>query len=355
MLSMHMNKRPLVYVLTSAALFGISPPLAKVLLKNIHPLALAGLLYLGAFAGLSLYSIFRKLLSSDMSKATSLRKKDLPWLFGAIISGGIIAPICLMTGLTRISGFTASLLLNLEGIFTAMIAVIIFKENAGKKVWLALLCMTCTGIFLAWDSTQSKFNIVGPLLITLAMIGWGIDNNLTRNISTRNPVQVTIIKGLIAGSISIALSYASGSFIEFDMTIVYALLLGSLSYGLSLVFFIKALEGLGSFRTGMFFSLAPFIGALASLTLLREWIGWVMFPAIILTIVGVWLMAREEHEHFHLHEEKFHAHSHRHDDDHHLHEHAEEEVREPHIHQHHHPEHAHVHAHWPDSHHRHEH
>jgi drug/metabolite transporter (DMT)-like permease len=186
------------------------------------------------------------------------------------------------------------------------------------------------------------------------MIGWGIDNNLTRNISTRNPIQVTSIKGLISGTVSIALLYALGSHITFDATIIYALLLGSLSYGMSLVFFIKALEGLGSFRTGIFFSLAPFIGALVSLVLLREWVGWVMFPAILLTITGFWLMSTEEHEHEHAHEEKTHTHLHRHDDDHHSHEHRGA-VREPHIHEHYHPEYVHAHTHWPDSHHRHEH
>ncbi|MBP7526346.1 MAG: DMT family transporter [Syntrophorhabdaceae bacterium] len=349
-----MNKRPLLYIVISATLFGLSPPLAKILIKDIHPLAMAGLLYLGAFCGLAMYSIFKTILTSDKATDNNLKRKDLPWLFGAILSGGIFAPICLMFGLSKISGFTTSLLLNLEGVFTALIAVIAFKENAGKKVWLALACMTCAGVFLAWDSTQSRFNLIGPFLITLAMLGWGIDNNLTRNISMRNPVQVTIVKGFISGIVSIILSYAVGSHIKFNMTTVYALMLGSLSYGLSLVFFIKALEGLGSFRTGVFFSLAPFIGAFISLVVLREWIGWVIFPAVILTAIGFWLMSTEEHEHLHHHKEEAHAHSHKHDDNHHFHEH-DTIIQEPHVHRHYHPERKHIHSHWPDSHHRHEH
>jgi len=335
-------------------LFGISPPVAKLLVKNIPPVALAGFLYLGAFIGLSLYSIIRKIVSSDSVSGINLKRGDLAWLFGAILSGGIAAPICLMFGLSQISGFTTSLLLNLEGIFTAIIAIIFFKESAGKRLWLALICMTAAGVFLTWDSSQGKFNLLGPGLVILSMICWGIDNNLTRNISTRNPLQITRIKGFVSGLVSISLAYALGMDIIWNATVVYALLLGSFSYGISLVFFIKALEGLGSFRTGMFFSLAPFIGAVTSLIVLQEWIGWVMFPAIMLTVGGVWLISTEEHEHLHLHEEEVHTHLHKHNDYHHNHEH-EGIVHEVHIHEHQHPEEYHAHSHWPDTHHRHGH
>jgi drug/metabolite transporter (DMT)-like permease len=349
-----LHKQPLLYVFISAALFGISPPLAKLLVKNISPVALAGLLYLGAFAGLSLYSMIQRIVFTEKIRGANLRSGDFPWLFGAILSGGIMAPICLMLGLSRISGFTTSLLLNLEGVFTAIVAVIFFKENAGKRLWLALICMTAAGVFLTWDSNQGKFNLLGPVLVALSMACWGIDNNLTRNISTRNPIQIAGIKGFVSGLASISLAYMFGMHIEWDLTIVYALLLGSFSYGISLVFFIKALEGLGSFRTGIFFSLAPFIGAATSLILLQEWIGWVMFPAIILTIAGVWLISTEKHLHLHLHQEEIHTHLHHHKDIHHIHEHTDI-VRESHIHEHRHVEENHVHSHWPDTHHRHEH
>jgi len=186
------------------------------------------------------------------------------------------------------------------------------------------------------------------------MICWGIDNNLTRNISTRNPMQITRIKGFVSGLVCVCLAYALVMDSRWDMTVVYALLLGSFSYGISLVFFIKALEGLGSFRTGVFFSLAPFIGAVISLVLLQEWIGWVMFPAIALTVAGVWLISTEKHSHQHFHDREVHAHLHNHGDIHHMHKHAEI-VHEPHIHEHEHFEEYHAHPHWPDTHHRHEH
>jgi len=349
-----MDKQPLIYVLVSAALFGISPPLAKLLVKNIPPVVLAGLLYFGAFAGLSVYSITRRIVSPENASSANLKKGDLPWLFGAVLSGGIIAPICLMFGLKQISGFTTSLLLNLEGIFTAVIAVVFFKEKAGKRLWSALACMTAAGVFLTWDSSQGAFNLLGPLLVTLAMACWGIDNNLTRNISTRNPIQITRIKGLVSGCASISLAYALGTDMKWDVSVFYALLLGSFSYGISLVLFIKALEGLGSFRAGIFFSLAPFIGAVTSLVLLQEWIGWVMFPAMMLTVAGVWLISTEKHLHPHLHREATHTHLHHHNDIHHVHEHLGI-VHEAHVHEHKHREEHHVHPHWPDTHHRHEH
>lgn len=349
-----LGRQPLLYILISAVLFGISPPLAKLLVKDIPPVALAGFLYLGAFAGLSIYSFLMRTALGGNTRAAGLRRGDVPWLLGSVVSGGIIAPICLMFGLSYISGFTTSLLLNLEGVSTALIAVLFFKENAEKRLWLALLCMTLAGVFLTWDPHLGRFNLLGPLPVTLSMVCWGIDNNLTRNISIRDPLQITRIKGLVSGLASLSLAYALGMSIRWDVNIFYALLVGSFSYGISIVFFIKALAGLGSFRTGAFFSLAPFIGALTSLVFLHEWIGWVMFPAVILTVVGVWLISTERHEHLHVHWEHVHTHLHTHDDNHHTHQHTEV-INGAHVHEHRHSPQRHTHTHWPDIHHRHEH
>ena len=254
-----MNRRPLSYIAIAAVLFGASPPLAKLLVKDIPPVALAGFLYLGAFIGLSLYSIVLKTASTTSARKVNLKKEDVPWLFGATLSGGIIAPICLMIGLSRISGFATSLLLNLEGVFTAIIAVIFFRENAGKRLWLALTCMATAGVFLTWDSSQSRFSLLGPLLVTLSMICWGIDNNLTRNISMRNPVQITRIKGVVSGLTSLLLAYILGMDIRWDLSILYALLLGALSYGISLVFFIKSLSKAWVLSEPVSFSTSPLL------------------------------------------------------------------------------------------------
>ena len=235
-----MDKKPLLYAIISAVLFGLSAPLSKLLLGDISPTALAGLLYLGAFAGLFLYSLFtNKKSTSAEAKATRLEKKDWPWLLGATAAGGIIAPISMMLGLNLISGFSASLLLNMEGLCTALIAVVVFKENAGRNLWLALLCMTAAGVFLSWDTSQSKFNVAGPLLILLATFCWGINNNLTRHISEKNPVQITTIKGLLAGVVSLSIALILNQKISLDISILYGLLLGVFSVGISLVFFIQ--------------------------------------------------------------------------------------------------------------------
>jgi len=350
-----MAKSPLIFVIISASLFGISPPLAKLLVTDIPPVALAGLLYLGAFGGLSLYSFGTRKRATDPSRrAAPLEGKDLPWLAGAVLTGGVVGPISMMIGLTLVSGFSASLLLNLEGLATSLIAVFLFKENAGKRLWLALVCMTIAGIFLTWDPGQSKFSIAGPVLIVFAMVCWGVDNNLTRNISDKDPVQIARIKGLVAGTISLSIALILGMNMPLDHRIALALLLGSLSYGISLVFFIKALERLGSARTGTFFSFAPFVGAVVSLIILREWIGWVVFPAVGLMIVGVWLIGTERHSHLHLHRAIIHTHSHTQGDVHHMHDHVER-IQKPHTHEHTHVEVSHSHVHWPDTHHRHGH
>jgi len=350
-----LQKRPLFYVVFSAVLFGISPPLSKLLIRNISPIGLAGLLYLGAFLGLTVYTIgtnsFRR---KKEGQDPPLNKRDLGWLAGAIIAGGILSPICLLLGLSKISGYSASLLLNLEGAATALIAVFIFKENAGRLIWLALASMTLAGVFLSWDPGQGRFTFSGSLLILLSMTCWGIDNNLTRNISDKNPIQIAKIKGIVAGSFSILLALALGTKIPADMTLFWGLLLGALSYGLSLVLYIKALGGLGAFRAGAFFSIAPFVGALASLVILRESVGWILIPGTIFMILGVVLVINEKHEHHHRHEKITHSHAHHHGDGHHEHNHSGD-IREPHSHEHTHEETDHIHGHWPDIHHRHGH
>jgi len=349
-----MDRRPLLYVMLSAALFGISPTIAKLLVVDIPPVALAGFLYLGAFIGLFLFNAFRKATTTKpIQKAPPLEKKDLPWLAGAILAGGIIAPIALLTGLTMVSGYATSLLLNLEGVATAIIAVLVFNEFAGRRLWIALLFMTLAGVLLAWTPGQGTIDLAGLLLIVLAMVSWGIDNNLTQRISNKDPTQIAQLKGIIAGTTSLSLAILMGLQIPLDATILFALILGAFSYGLSLVLFIKALEGLGSSRTSAFFSFGPFIGAVASILVLGESITWLMLMAAALMLAGVWMLLTERHGHMHRHERTAHEHMHE-PEPHHLHAHPEGQEG-PHSHEHIHDEMVHSHVHWPDQYHRHEH
>jgi drug/metabolite transporter (DMT)-like permease len=350
-----LDKKPLVYAIIAAVLFGISSPLSKLLLADMPPVALAGFLYLGAFAGVFLYWFSTyKSTDSPENRAARLEKKDWPWLLTATLAGGIIAPICMMYGLSMISGFSASLLLNLEGIFTTLIAVAIFKENAGRNLWLALLLMTAAGVILSWDTSQNRFNIAGPLLMVLATFCWGIDNNLTRHISEKSPAQISMLKGLLAGIVSISLALILSMDIKFDITVLYALLLGAVSYGFSYVFYIQALKGLGASRTGTFFSMGPFIGALGSLVIFKNWNEWIILPAFLFMAGGLWFIFNERHSHSHIHAVVTHTHTHRHDDLHHTHEH-QPPVQGTHSHEHTHDPLSHTHVHWPDTHHRHAH
>lgn len=353
-----MNLRPLFSVVLSAVLFGISMPFAKILLGDVHPVALAGLLYLGVFLGLTAYSWAVKIAAgrgggSLERREARLEKRDVPWLAGAVIAGGIIGPVCLMAGLSRISGFSASLLLNFEGLATAFIAVFLFKENAGKMTWLALVLMTAAGVFLSWNP-GGRFTPEGPVLVLLAMIAWGFDNNLTRQISDKDPVQIARIKGLVAGTFLTAAAFLLGQGFPLGPLVAHGLLIGALCFGLSLILFIVALKGLGAFRTGAFFSVGPFIGSLASLVILSDALRWNMAAAGLLMLVAVSLVVAEKHAHAHRHERTVHSHSHSHGDLHHLHPH-DGRVRGPHAHEHVHEATDHIHGHWPDIHHRHGH
>ncbi|HVP90650.1 MAG TPA: DMT family transporter [Terriglobales bacterium] len=373
-----MSVGPLASVLLSAALFGVSVPLSKLLLGGMQPVALAGILYLGSFVGLSVYSLALRALRGQPITAirgaspagqfppggavppnkgrreAKLERKDWPWLAGAIVTGGIVGPVCLLAGLGRISGFSASLFLNFEGVATAAIAVVLFGENAGRRLWLALALMTAAGVALSWNAGNGRFSLAGPVLVVLAMLGWGLDNNLTRRISDKDPVAIARVKGLAAGAVSTAAAFLLGQGARPDGAAAKGLAVGAVCYGLSLVLFIRGLKGLGAFRAGAFFSLAPFVGALASLRLLGDTLRWPMAAAGLLMAAGVALIVTERHTHVHRHERTAHAHSHSHDDGHHGHAH-EGAVEEPHSHEHVHEETEHAHGHWPDTHHRHGH
>jgi drug/metabolite transporter (DMT)-like permease len=351
-----MTKRPLIHVLAAAVLFGLSLPFAKLLLRDIHPLVLSAVLYLGAFAGLTLYAWARKALNPGRAKpAIPLESRDRRWLAGAILAGGVLGPILLMYGLTRTLGFSASLLLNLEGLFTALIAVVLFKEPAAPRLWMALGFMTAAGIILSWDPEGRSISLSGPILVLAAMFCWALDNNLTRHISDKDPVLIAGIKGLCAGSITLIIALVLGIKPGLNVHLASGLLLGFVSYGLSLVFFIKALEGWGAARTGAFFGLAPFIAAGLSPVVLKETANVLMLPALVLMAAGAWLVIREKHGHRHSHEKTVHAHVHTHRDGHHDHPHPAVDEAAPHAHEHEHEELEHVHGHWPDSHHRHPH
>jgi len=354
MINLYLQKYAFL-ALTAAALFGASTPLAKLLLHDISPVTLAGLLYLGSGAGLFVIRLIRSRFRPDRAKKEfELEAGDYPWLAGAVLAGGIIAPVMLMWGLRGATAFAASLLLNFESIITTLVAAAIFREAVGGRIWLASLVMLAGGLLLSYDP-DARFNLsLNSIAVIGACLMWAIDNNLTRRISASDPMTIAMIKGLAAGAVNIALGQYGGDAMPGMWSLASSMILGFFSYGLSLVLFIYALRHLGSARTGAHFSTAPFIGAAVAILALEEPFTLVFAGALLLMVLATWLVLTEQHEHGHEHEFMKHSHEHTHDG-HHQHEHDGTEGPEPHMHAHVHLPLRHAHPHLPDIHHRHEH
>ena len=342
-----MRRRAIAYALLSAALFGASTPLAKIFVGSISPLALAGLLYLGSGLGLTTWLLLRR-------PAWSLAARDVPWLAGAIIAGGVVGPALLMYGLARTDAASASLLLNLEAVLTAALAWVVFRENVDRRVFAGMVAIVAGGVALAWQ-TPAVRGATGPLLIGGACLAWALDNNLTRRVSGGDAVVLAALKGLVAGATNVALALAIGARLPAPGALAAAGLVGLVGYGVSLVLFIMALRDLGTARTSAYFSIAPFFGAALALTVLGERAEPAFWIAAALMALGVWLHVTERHEHDHVHEPMIHTHEHVHDA-HHRHSHEPGwDGREPHTHRHEHARLRHRHPHYPDLHHRHGH
>lgn len=342
------------FALVSAALFGASTPFAKLLLgQGADPWLLAGLLYLGSGVGLSLVWLLRR-WSGAVSSEAPLRAADLPWLLLVILAGGVVGPLLLMLGLAATPASSAALLLNLEGLATMAIAWVVFHENVDRRILIGAAAILTGAILLSWNGGSSQVGW-GALFIAGACLAWGIDNNLTRRLSGADPVQIAAAKGVVAGTINLALGLAHGAALPHLPIILGAGLVGLGGYGVSLVLFVLALRHLGSARTSAYFSMAPFIGAVLAIFMFGEPMTLRLILAATLMGIGLYLHLMERHEHVHLHEALDHEHSHIHDA-HHQHDHGADILPgEPHTHWHHHAPTRHKHAHFPDLHHRHGH
>jgi len=340
------------YALGAAALFGASTPFAKLLSGDMPAVLLAGLLYLGSGIGLTLARLVR-----DMGfKPSGLPSNEWPWLLGAIFFGGVLGPVALMYGLVFTNGSTASLLLNLEAVLTAVIAWVVFKESADRRIVLGMLAIVAGGVALGWQGESlSQASLVGPALVALACLCWAIDNNLTRKVSASDALFIAGIKGLIAGAANTSLALGMHAALPDFATIGATMAVGLLGYGTSLVLFVLALRGLGTARTGAYFSTAPFIGAAVALLVFSEATTLAFWIAAALMALGVWLHLTEQHGHEHAHDVTEHEHLHSHDE-HHQHTHAFEwSGKGKHSHMHLHIAMTHSHPHYPDIHHRHSH
>jgi drug/metabolite transporter (DMT)-like permease len=342
----------IVAALTAALLFGASTPFAKLLVGDVPPILLAGLLYLGSGLGLWLM----RLLRDRGFVPPRLPACDWFWFLGTIASGGVLGPLLLMYGLTRTTAVGASLLLNLEAVFTALLAWIVFRENADRRVILGMSFIVAGGAILTWSpGAMAPGAGRGAAAIAAAGLCWGLDNNLTRKVAAADAIFIAATKGLVAGVTNCALALALGASLPRLGLIGAAMTLGLVGYGMSLVLFVVALRGLGSARTSAYFSTAPFLGAAVAVIVLHEPAALVFWLSALLMAAGVWLHLNEQHEHDHSHEALTHAHPHVHDAHH---QHAHDvawDGTEPHSHPHAHQPIRHRHRHFPDLHHHHRH
>lgn len=347
----------MLQVVVAAALFGASAPLAKVLLGEVDPVPLAGFLYLGSGTGLLLFKAVRWMDRQSAGVEALLSKEDVPWLIGAVLAGGVAAPIVLMLGLRHTHAATASLLLNFEGAATALIAALIFKEAIGGRVLWAVAAITAASVLLSWDGNSEWGFSLGAIGVLGACALWGVDNNFTRNISAKDPLAIVLVKGLGAGAFSLILAVILRSPFPAPRLALAAMALGSVSYGLSIVLFILAMRGLGAARTSALFGTAPFAGTALSFMLFGGVPGTLFFISIPLMIIGAILLLGEKHSHTHAHGAVEHEHRHLHQDGHHLHDHGDAQTltSRSHSHWHRHVVIEHEHPHTPDIHHRHVH
>lgn len=338
--------------IAAALLFGASTPIAKQLLRDTSPVLLAGLLYLGSGIGLGLIRLAR-----DRGwRAPSMTAREWLWLLLAIGFGGVLAPLALLLGLTRTSAASASLLLNLEAVLTALLAWIVFRENADRRIVLGMALIVAGAVVLGVPGGSHGTGLGwGALLIAGACVCWALDNNFTRKVSASDALFIAGLKGLAAGVVNVGIALALGVRWPAMPVVGMAMAVGLLGYGISLVLFVLALRGLGAARTGAYFSTAPFLGAAIAILAFGDHASPMFWLAAGLMGAGVWLHLTERHEHLHTHEPMTHTHRHVHDEHHqHVHD-FDWDGHEPHTHEHVHIPLTHSHLHYPDIHHQHPH
>lgn len=335
--------------LLSAALFGAATPACKWLLVSITPFQLAGLLYIGAAIAVTTSTI----KSGGVGLPARSNKRNRKLLLGAVICGGVLAPIFLLFALKTAQSTSVSLWLNLELAVTAVLGVLFFRDHLDKHSWVGVFLAFLATVVLTWE--QGIAGISAGFLILLTCCCWGLDNHFTALIDGITPQQSTFWKGLVSGVINLTIGISLDPLPNNYILIVYAILIGIFSYGFSIVLYIKSAQELGATRAQILFSSAPFFGVSLSLFYLNEPFTWFHAVASALFLGAIISLLWGSHAHLHEHKAVEHEHSHRHDDLHHNHTHDNLDPATRHSHPHEHAEVIHKHPHWPDLHHRHDH
>ena len=339
----------LIAGLASAFLFGAATPASKALLGGIQPQALAGLLYLGAALGV-LPVAFRE---GTFRWPWQASRPTFLLLTGAIVLGGIIGPLFLLLGLRAASSGSVSLWLNLEFVATVILGHFVFREHLSPRGWIAAGGTIIAAVLLAGG--EGGGGILPVILIALGCLCWGFDNHFTALIDGISPAQITFWKGIVAGTFNLLMGGAVAGGAGRPTVVFVALLVGAVSYGLSITLYVTSAQGLGATRSQMVFSAAPFFGLLLSVTVLGEAFTGAQAMAAGIIVISLMVLFSEKHAHVHRHDSIVHQHRHKHDGGHHDHAHDRLGAAVSHVHRHEHDPQEHVHEHWPDLHHRHDH
>lgn len=310
-----------IYAIGAAALYAINVPFSKMLLGYVEPTMMAAFLYLGAGVGLFIYDAVSKGMGKSIT-AEPLTRKELPYTIAMVVLD-IIAPILLMLGIKSSNAASVSLINNFEIVATSIIALLIFKEVISKKLWIAIALVTAASIILSFEGTGAfEFN-TGSLLVLGACLCWGFENNCTKMISNKSSAQIVVIKGTFSGLGSLIVALVIGESLPAFPWVACALLLGFVSYGLSIHFYIMAQKDLGAAKTSAYYSIAPFLGVAFGMLILGERPGIQFYVALVVMIISTYFMIKDTIELQHTHEHSHvHTHEHRHGDVVHVHEHV---------------------------------
>ena len=299
---MEKNKlKAIMFAFLAAVFYAINVPISKVLLQHVGPTTMAALLYLGAGIGIGMMSLFNK---KDREKAESLTKAELPYIVGMIVLD-IAAPIFLMLGISYGSSANASLLGNFEIVATTVIALILFKEAVTKRLWLAIGLITLSSILLSFEGTDSFHFSYGSLLVIMATVCWGLENNCTRELSSKSTYQIVMLKGLCSGLGALVIALIKRESFPGIGYIAIALALGFVAYGLSIFMYVRAQNVLGAAKTSAYYAVNPLIGALLAFVFLSESLSWMYVIALIVMVIGSALVVVDtfirQHDHEHQH------------------------------------------------------
>lgn len=299
---MEKNKlKAIMFAFLAAVFYAINVPISKVLLQHVGPTTMAALLYLGAGIGIGMMSLFNK---KDREKAESLTKAELPYIVGMIVLD-IAAPIFLMLGISYGSSANASLLGNFEIVATTVIALILFKEAVTKRLWLAIGLITLSSILLSFEGTDSFHFSYGSLLVIMATVCWGLENNCTRELSSKSTYQIVMLKGLCSGLGALVIALIKRESFPGIGYIAIALALGFVAYGLSIFMYVRAQNVLGAAKTSAYYAVNPLIGAILAFLFLSESLSWMYVIALIVMVIGSALVVVDtlirQHDHEHQH------------------------------------------------------